>query len=187
MSSTSWIRILNVGLLSMLLGIASPAAVAAVQVADMRLAIAETDHGVEFAEIASGQARVGFNPLVGQGLTLVAPQGKTLWLRLRMDLPEDGARRYISLSRQAIDHVHLYSGPSLDRPGANGGIASSAVDPAARERWPDAFLLPVPADAVGASTLYLQVQGKGTLNLQPRLVAAEQADRRTLLVEVRRS
>lgn len=132
----------------------------------------ETESSTLLEDIVSGRARLGFTPVIGQGVGLVGKPGRSIWLRLRMDLPADSGARFVSLPRQAIAHFRLFhGGASIVKLGETG--IGPTVD---RTRWPDAFVLPLPADSSGATTVYLEIQGEGYLNLQPRLLDREQVD-----------
>lgn len=138
--------------------------------ADFRLAMMETEAGTALEDILSGRTRTGFTPRKGTGLSLIGRPGKSIWLRLRTDIAADGGARSVSLPRQAIENLRLFHG---DAPGvvvAETGIGHEAD----RARWPDAFVLPLPPDASGATTLYLEIRGQGYLNLQPRLLSDQQ-------------
>ncbi|MEO7251372.1 MAG: diguanylate cyclase [Arenimonas sp.] len=135
-----------------------------------RLAIVETDVALPLDDIVSGRARVGFNPVAGRGLYVVGKPGRATWLRLRMDLEASGGPRFVSMPRQAIDHLRLYQAGPPDRLIAETGIAQVLR----RANWPDVFLLPLPAAAAGPTTLYLQIEGQGYLNLQPTIVSGEE-------------
>jgi len=136
----------------------------------LQLAVAEVPSETLLEDIVSGRARVGFTPVVEDGLNVVGRSGQTVWLRLRMELPADGEARFVSLPRQSIEHLRLHDAGPPDQVTSETGVA----EPSKRSRWPDAFVLPIPAGASGKSTFYLEVQGKGYLNLQPRLLSEEQ-------------
>jgi len=130
---------------------------------DLRLAVAQTDDQVQLPEILANRARVGFDPVLRRGRAMPADPARTLWLRVRADLPADGGRRYLSLPRQAIDGLRLYSGAEPGKLLTETGLGKQAGG----ERWPDAFVMPMPAaDASGVSTAYLAIKGRGLLNLQ---------------------
>jgi len=118
----------------------------------------------------SGRARIGFSPVVGRGLNVIGSSGQSVWLRLRMDIPADGGVRFLSLPRQTIDHLRLHQAGPPDLIVSETGIERAST----HSRWPDSFLLPIPADARGDTTLYLEIQGKGYLNLQPKLITQAQ-------------
>ena len=144
------------------------------RVAVPQLAIVVTDDAVPLEEIVSGRARLGFSPLVGHGLSLVGSPGKTVWLRLRAELAQDNRARFVSLPRQAIDRVRLFSVGDATQPLGSSGLAEEGGS----ERWPDAFVLPMPVSDGPTATVYLEVHGRGALDLQPSILTGEQARER---------
>lgn len=137
--------------------------------ASMRLAAIETPRETSLDDIVNARVRVGFSPVFEGGLHVVGLPDRSTWLRLQSDAPADGHARYVSLPRQAIERLRLYR----DRPG-HELVAETGIGQAAdRTRWPDAFVLRLPADAY---TVYLEVQGSGHLNLQPKLISQDQFD-----------
>lgn len=174
MSPSFGANIWKVGLLAFGLactGLASASPRAADDVVAPQLAIVVTDDSVPLEEIVSGRARVGFSPLVGRGLSLVGSPGKTIWLRLRVDLPQDNRARFVSLPRQLIDRLSIFSTSDTTQALGSSGLA----DEGGSGRWPDAFLLPLPVSDGPTATAYLRVQGRGALDLQPSIVTGEQA------------
>lgn len=170
----TWIGLFCLLIVALAAGLPGPAtgSTGAAGPAALQLAIVEAQAAIPLDDIVSGRARLGFNPLAERGLHVIGKPGSAVWLRLRMQLPEDGQSRFISLPRQAIDHLRLYQSGPPDLLLAESGIGR-VTDHA---RWPDAFVLALPAQASGAMTVYLQVQGRGHLNLQPRLISAEQVE-----------
>lgn len=130
------------------------------------LAVLEAPSDTPLDEIVSGRARIGFNPVVDDGIHAIGRPGQTQWLRLRLHLPEDGVRRFLSLPRQPIDSLRLHVAGPPDEVLAEGGIGET--DKAVR--WPDSLVLPLPASLRGEVTVYLEVRGQGHLNLRPRLL-----------------
>jgi GGDEF domain-containing protein len=119
------------------------------------------------ADILGNRAKVGFDPVLRRGRTVVADPSGTIWLRVRADVLADSGKLYLAVPRQAIDSIRLYTADSLQRPLALTGIGHEG-DPV---RWPDAFVLPMPAgDSSGTSTAYLAIKGRGLLNLQVELL-----------------
>ena len=142
--------------------------VAAADELPVRLALASADAGTALDDIVDGRARIGFNPIVARGQVVQADPARALWLRLRVDLPDDGRARVVVLPRQGLASLRMFdAGPPSRVLGQVGaGIAPDA-------RWPDRFALPV--EGAGRRTLYLQAQGQGWLNLQPQVMEANQA------------
>lgn len=136
----------------------------------VQVAIAETPTDVSLDDIVSGRARQGFSPLVERGLHVVGKPGRSVWLRLRLDLPDDGQARYVSLPRQAIDRLRLHQAGPPELVLEQTGIGMPVVG----AHWPNLFVLPLPAGTPGPAILYLEVEGQGHLNLQPRLITEAQ-------------
>ena len=151
-------------------GLARAAADAAARDPDLRLAVLEADEKVRLPEILSGHARLGFSPLLRPGYSVFAQPGQIVWLRVRADVPDDGRPLYLSLPRQAIERMRVYSANAPDQ-----ALAETGIERQPKEiRWPDALILPMPSDPTGTSTVYLEVRGSGLLNLQPQLLDDEQ-------------
>jgi len=134
---------------------------------DLRLAVVQTDDKVQLADIVGNRVRPGFDPVLRRGRTIVADPARTIWLRVRTDVLVGSGQLYLAVPRQAIDSIRLYSADSLQRPLALTGIGHESDS----GRWPDAFVLPMPkGDSSGTSTAYLQIKGRGLLNLQVELL-----------------
>lgn len=159
---------MRLALLLSLLASSLASAAAAAQPAGgaLRLAVLVTDDKLQLQDILSGQARVGFNPLVGQGISLQADPGRTIWLRVRADFDAAGGRQYLSLSRQPIESMRLYVGGEPEFVAAQTSI--NRVQ--GTERWPDALVVPIPDDPKRTGSVYLAIKGRGLLNLQPLLL-----------------
>lgn len=141
---------------------------------DLRIAVAEAPEVVGLPEILANRARIGFDPILRRGYSYPAQAGRTVWLRVRANFAEDGRPRYLSLPRQAIDSVRLYSSRNPEQLVSETGLERHP----GQASWPDALLLPMPGDPSGTSTVYLAVKGRGFINLQPELVDEEQAQER---------
>ena len=139
------------------------------------LAVLEAPTDTPLEDLVSGRARIGFNPVVEEGTHAIGRPGRSQWLRLHLNLPDDGAKRFLSLPRQAIDSMHLHlAGPPDQVLGQTGiGETDGAV------RWPDTLVLPLPGDLHGPVTVYLEVRGQGHLNLRPRLLDEAQWHQRS--------
>lgn len=135
----------------------------------MRLAAIETPRGTSLDDIVNARVPVGFSPVVEGGLHVVGLPTRSMWLRLQSDSPADGRPRYVTIHRQAIERLRLYRDqPGLEMVAETGFSKSSGTT-----RWPDYFSLQLPPDAY---TVYLEVQGSGHLNLQPRILSQAQFD-----------
>lgn len=135
------------------------------------LAVLEAPQGTRLEDILTGQARVGFTPVLRRGVAVQPAPGKSAWLRLRLDFPADGQPRYLCIDRQPFDALRLYGvDPEVRLLAENGREAP----PEASVRWPDAHVFEVQAPAPGAGSLYLEVQGAGYFNLQPQWLSSDE-------------
>lgn len=130
------------------------------------MAIVEAPSAVSLDQIVSGRAKIGFTPVVSDGIHATGRPGTTIWLRIRTQLPADDQPRFVSLPRQAIDSLRLHVEGDQGNPVASTGIAQT--DQAVR--WPDSFVLALPTSAPRSVTLYLEINGQGHLNLRPRVI-----------------
>jgi diguanylate cyclase (GGDEF)-like protein len=132
------------------------------------MAVMETPPDTPLADILSGRAQPGFNPAETNAIALTAPEGRSLWLRLRADIPTDGAPRWLSLDRQFIEHARLYLPDAPDRVVAETGynVRPGGVDP-------DQFALPLPNGLQGETTLYVELAGHGHWLLHPEIIDAD--------------
>jgi GGDEF domain-containing protein len=130
------------------------------------VAIVQAPSEISLDQIVSGRAKIGFTPVVSDGIHAIGRPGTTIWLRIRTQLPADDEPRFVSLPRQAIDTLRLHVDGDPGNPVASTGIAQTDEV----VRWPDAFVLALPATAPRNPTLYLEIQGQGHLNLRPRVI-----------------
>ena len=135
----------------------------------VRLAAIETPRSTTLDDIVNARVRVGFSPVVEGGLHVVGLPNRSTWLRLQSDSPADGRPRYVTIHRQAIQRLRLYR----DQPGLEMVSETGISQAPGTTRWPDSFVLQLPPDAY---TVYLEVQGSGHLNLQPRIISQAQFD-----------
>ncbi|MCX7034208.1 MAG: diguanylate cyclase [Arenimonas sp.] len=124
---------------------------------DFELAVMDTPVGTTLDDILSGRAQPGFTPVLTPGFEFNARDGRVLWVRIRTDLPPapDGGWR-LHINRVPLDRIKLVL-PPLGEPVAE---ASFFTTRAQGMPWPDRFVLPVPKDLSGPSTLYLQMEGR---------------------------
>lgn len=127
------------------------------------MAIVQAPSEISLDQIVSGRAKIGFTPVVSDGIHAIGRPGTTIWLRIRTQLPADDQPRFVSLPRQAIDAFRLHVDGN---PVSSTGIAETD----AAVRWPDSFVLALPESAARNVTLYLEIQGQGHLNLRPRVI-----------------
>ncbi|MCX7042626.1 MAG: diguanylate cyclase [Gammaproteobacteria bacterium] len=130
------------------------------------VAIVQAPSEISLDQIVSGRAKIGFTPVVSDGIHAIGRPGTTIWLRIRTQLPADDEPRFVSLPRQAINSLRLHVDGGPGNPVASTGIAQTDEV----VRWPDAFVLALPANAPRNLTLYLEIQGQGHLNLRPRVI-----------------
>jgi diguanylate cyclase (GGDEF)-like protein len=138
------------------------------------LAVLQAPDGTRLEDILSGQARVGFTPVLRRGVAVQAEPGKSNWLRLRLDFPADGQPRFLRIDRQAFTLLRLYEVAPEVRLLAEIGKAPAD----AQARWPDAYVFEVTGTTPGAGSLYLEVQGAGYYNLQPHWLTADELSAR---------
>jgi GGDEF domain-containing protein len=135
---------------------------ASVDAASIRLALASADTDTRLEQILDGSARVGFNPILARGTVVAADPAHPLWLRLRVEVPDDGRPRVVLLPRQGLASLRMFeAGPPVRL------LAQAGVGVAPDARWPDRFALAVGGS--GRQTLYMQAVGHGWLDLQPQL------------------
>lgn len=175
--TAAWCRLAGLAMASLLAVAPAFAAQTASAPPEQRpaLALMETPTGTALADILSGRARPGFTPRLENAIVIRGEPGKSAWLRLRVDVPADGKRYWLRLDRQAIESLRLYvPGPPPTLVAETGRGKTAELDP----EWPDAFLVPLPADLQGVAMLYLEVDGEGLLQLRPELISADAIEAR---------
>jgi diguanylate cyclase (GGDEF)-like protein len=135
---------------------------------DLAMAIMETPVDTPLADILSGRAQPGFTPEVRDAIALTAPEGRSLWLRLRVDMPADGQEHWLSLDRQFIEHLRLYQPAAPTVVVAENGFGQHPKASGA-----DTFLLPLPNGLQGPATLYVELEGHGHWLLHPKIIDAD--------------
>jgi GGDEF domain-containing protein len=137
------------------------------------LAVLQAPREVGLEDILSGRARVGFNPVIGERITLRADD-RAIWLRVRAPGGGAGAQQ-VRLERQAIDRVQLFVPADPRTPVAETGLSlpKDGRAPAAQS-----FLLPIPRGPDGAGPLYVRIEGRGFLYLHPQLLTDAQVEQR---------
>lgn len=171
-TKTQWLTVLMAFAIAVLAALTAVASPTVETPQGLRLAILDSDSSIALEEILTGRARLGFSPLVHTGITVAGAPGRSVWLRMRLSHPSEEAM-VVTLPRQGIDRLYLYAAGATGQPVATTGIAT----PNNQVRWPSAFILPLPPGPEGESTYFLQVQGQGYLNLQPRIISAASAAR----------
>ena len=92
----SWLCLLLAGVLLAAPGAsASPGANAAADASPpLRIAVADAPDQVALADILGNRVRLGFNPVLRSGYAYAAQPERTVWLRIRADVPADGRPRF---------------------------------------------------------------------------------------------
>lgn len=171
-------RILAV--LSLLLAVMSPGSAPWAQGVDqygtdVEIAVLTAPTGTPLEEIVTGRARVGFTPVIRRGTSVRGLPGQSTWLRLRPKLPEDGQKRFLRIDRQAFDALRLYrASPQVHLLAEVDGQHRLEGEP----RWPDGYIFALPEGVTSGSTLYLEAQGLGYLNLQPEWLTRDELSAR---------
>jgi GGDEF domain-containing protein len=140
----------------------------------VELAVLRAPPDTALADILSGRARLGFDPVIGERVTVRAADTDVVWLRVRSRAAA-AHPDWVRLERQAIDRVELFTHDAPARPAARSGLA---YPPPARIRATDSFLLAIPAGADPSAALYLRIEGRGFLYLQPQLLSDLQVEQR---------
>lgn len=146
----------------------------------LELAVLEAPAGTALADILSGEARVGFTPLLTPGAPLRLSDGTSHWLRLRAELPAHADGEWlIRLERTPLQTIRLYLPETPGRAQYEAGFFRAGPT---SHRLGAGLRLPLPAGAAGEATWYLEVQGEVAAGLLPQLVntaAADALDART--------
>jgi GGDEF domain-containing protein len=146
----------------------APCTGARAQDAAIELATLQAPAEVGLPEIIDGRARLGFDPAVGDSVTLTADD-RVIWLRVRSR--GGPAAQFLRLERQAIDRAQLFTAARPGTPVAETGLALASAD---RSGTPQSFLLAVPPGADSAGALYVRLEGRGFLYLNPQLLTEAQ-------------
>lgn len=142
---------------------------------DVELAVLTAPAGTPLEEIVTGRARVGFTPVIRRGVSVRSQPGQSTWLRLRPELPDDGQKRFLRIDRQPFDALRLYrASPRVQLLAEVDGQHRLDGEP----RWPDGYVFALPEGVTTGSTLYLEAQGLGYLNLQPEWLTREELSAR---------
>lgn len=124
---------------------------------------------VPLADILSGRYQPGFFPSMDGSVQASPRPEQVAWLRLRASLPaEAGERRwFVRLERAPVDRVAvlLPESPAVE-------VAESRYFRLGSwdARWPDGFVLPLPAGITGDVALYVRVEGNVDVDLRPQLI-----------------
>lgn len=130
------------------------------------LAVMETPVGTTLEDIITGRAQPGFTPVLTQGLPYSARDGVEIWVRIRTELPGDGATNWqLAIVRTPLDSLQLKLLPD-GRVVAEDSFFHAIGD---ENPWPATFQLPVPPELAGKTEFYLQLKGKVDGGLHLRL------------------
>lgn len=153
----------------------APALAADAQGPAFELAVMQTPIGTPLDDIISGRAQPGFTPVLTTGFPLEPADGQVTWVRIRTQLPPapPGGWR-LAVSRAPLDRLELRVHP----PGEIIGKDSFYSTGRGSTPWPASFEFTLPADRVGPSTFYLQLQSRvrGGVHLRLRDAATVQAE-----------
>lgn len=130
------------------------------------LASTEAPADTPLADVLSGRHQPGFFPEL-DGVVEARPRpGRVAWLRLQAEL-DAGERWYVRLERAPIRRVAvlLPDQPALERAESHY-FRLGQWD----ARWPDGFVLPLPAGLSGPVTVYLRVEGDVDAELRPQVI-----------------
>ncbi len=122
---------------------------------------------VPLADILIGRYQPGFFPDL-DGIVAASPRtGRVVWLRLQAELPTNERAWFVRVERANVDRVAvvLPARPAVE-------VAESRFFQIGSwdARWPDGFVLPLPADTRGAVAIYLRVEGSVDVDLRPQLI-----------------
>lgn len=135
-------------------------------------AYVQTPLQTSLADILSGQARVGFTPLLTPGMEFSTSSDQLLWVRIRTDLPPAPAGGWrLGVARVPLDRLQLRVYPPGEVVAREGFFRVGRTS----QPWPATFEFELPAGLQGKTTLYLQIQGELSGGLHLRLRGAEAA------------
>lgn len=124
---------------------------------------------VPLADILSGRYQPGFFPSLDGAVQASPRADSVVWLRLQARLPDDASERqwFVRLERAPVDRVAVL----LARAPGNE-VAESRYFRLGNwdARWPDGFVLPLPADIAGETAIYVRVEGNVDADLRPQLI-----------------
>lgn len=145
----------------------------------VELAVMETPVGTRLEDILSGRAQPGFTPVLTPGFPFTAKGDRSLWVRVRTELPQAGDWQ-LAVPRVPLERLRLRLPPD-GRIVAEDSFFARGL---ASAPWPTSFDLPIPRDLAGRVELYLEIEGNihGGLHVAvrpgPAHRAAEDAGRR---------
>lgn len=140
------------------------------------VAATEAPADTPLADVLSGRHRPGFFPAL-DGVVEASPRpGRVVWLRLQAEL-DAGDRWYVRLERTPIRRVAvlLPEQPTIE-------LAESRYFRLGQwdARWPDGFVLPLPAGLSGPVSLYLRIEGDVDAELRPQVIDGDGLEERAV-------
>lgn len=130
------------------------------------VAATEAPADTPLADVLSGRHQPGFFPAL-DGVVEARPRpGRVVWLRLQAELGP-GERWYVRLERAPIERVAVLL---PDQPAVELAESRYFRLGSWDARWPDGFVLPLPAGLSGPVTAYLRVEGDVDAELRPQLI-----------------
>ena len=138
------------------------------------LAVMETPAGTTLDDILTGRAQPGFTPVLTPGFPFTAREERTLWVRIRTDLPAGEYDWRLGVVRVPLERLRLRVHPPGDVV-----VRDSFFSRGDGQRpWPSHFDLPLPAGLSGPTELYLELEGRvmGGLHVSLRDAAVASAE-----------
>ncbi len=132
----------------------------------------ETPRGTPLQDILSGRAQPGFTPVLSPGFPFTLSSDRTLWVRVRADLPA-GGDWHLDVPRIPVQSLRLRlpDGTVV----ARDGFFDPGLDE--DDPWPARFDLPLPEGLSGPIELYLEIEGQGMAGLHLALRRAGEVER----------
>ncbi len=122
---------------------------------------------VPLSDILIGRYQPGFFPVLDGAVQGSPRADRVVWLRLQAQLPAAERAWFVRLERAPVDRVAvlLPDQPALE-------VAESRFFRLGRwdARWPDGFVLPLPAGLAGEVAIYVRVEGNVDADLRPQLI-----------------
>lgn len=140
------------------------------------VAATEAPTDTPLADVLSGRHQPGFFPAL-DGVVEASPRpGRVVWLRLQAEL-DAGDRWYVRLERTPIGRVAvlLPEQPAIEQ-AESRYFRLGQWD----ARWPDGFVLPLPAGLSGPVSLYLRVEGDVDAELRPQVIDGDGLEERVV-------
>jgi GGDEF domain-containing protein len=122
---------------------------------------------VPLSDILIGRYQPGFFPIL-DGVVQGSPRAdRVVWLRLQTQLPAGERAWFVRLERAPVDRVAVLLPDQPLREVAESRFFRLGSWDA---RWPDGFVLPLPAGLSGDVAIYVRVEGNVDADLRPQLI-----------------